>query len=326
MQVNKESILTKKILITGGAGFIGSNLVDTLVSLGHPNIRVIDNLETGDIKNIQSHIDTNKIEFIQGDIRSLTDCKNATKDCDIVLHQAALGSVPRSIENPINTHITNVDGFINMLEACRKNKVSRFVYASSSSVYGDDASLPKKEEVTGNPLSPYAVSKKANELYAKVYSELYGMEIIGLRYFNVFGPKQNPNGAYAAVIPIFINHLLHQKVCTIFGDGNNKRDFTYVNNVVQANLLAASSTNRLAFNQVYNVAYGATETVSALYAIIKQKLNSSLDPIYSAPRVGEITNSFADISKIKNALGYIPEISLEEGIDRALEWYKHNLK
>jgi UDP-N-acetylglucosamine 4-epimerase len=232
-------IKDKTILITGGAGFIGSNIVDHLVAAGHKNIVVLDNLETGSLQNIQPHIDANNIKFINGDIRSQATCLEATTNVDIVLHQAALGSVPRSIQNPVDTHNTNVNGFINLLEAAKANKVKRFIYASSSSVYGSDLTLPKREETVGVPLSPYAVSKKTNELYAHVYATLYNMEIIGLRYFNVFGPKQNPQGAYAAVIPIFINNILNHKACTIYGDGENRRDFTYVDNVVHDYLLAA---------------------------------------------------------------------------------------
>jgi UDP-N-acetylglucosamine/UDP-N-acetylgalactosamine 4-epimerase len=319
------SILTsKKVLVTGGAGFIGSNLVDFLVTIKKLQIVVLDNLETGEIKNIQSHINLGKINFIKGDIRNFEDCLRASKECDIVFHQAALGSVPRSIEMPLETHATNVTGFLNMLEAARKNSVSQFIYASSSSVYGDDFSFPKTEDKTGTPLSPYAVSKKTNELYAKVYSDLYNMNIIGLRYFNVFGPKQNPNGPYAAVIPIFINKLLDKKICTIYGDGNNLRDFTYVSNVVQANILAANFTNASPENRVFNVACGDTETINELYHKISKKINCDLIPVYKLPRVGEIKDSFADISKIKRVLGYLPEVSLPEGIEKTIEWYLKN--
>ena len=276
--MTNSTILNKKVLITGGAGFIGSNIVDYLVSINHQNIVVLDNLETGFLKNIEQYLESGRIKFILGDIRNYNNCLQATKDCDIVLHQAALGSVPRSIEKPLETHATNVTGFINMLDAAKTNRVKRFIYASSSSVYGDDLSLPKMEDKVGNPLSPYAVSKKTNELYAAIFSNLYDMEIIGLRYFNVFGPKQNPLGPYAAVIPIFINKLLKNETCVIFGDGENKRDFTYVTNVVQANILAAVSENKLVPGQVFNVAYGATETINNLYKIIKKNLSSDLSP------------------------------------------------
>lgn len=319
-----QKIINKKFLITGGAGFIGSNLVDYLVNIGHTQIVVIDNLETGNIANIQMHINSGAVKFILGDIRNFEDCEKASEGCHIVLHQAALGSVPRSIEKPLQTHATNVTGFINMLEAAKNNKIERFVYASSSSVYGDDLTLPKVEDKVGNPLSPYAVSKKTNELYAFVFAKLYNMEIIGLRYFNVFGPKQNPNGPYAAVIPIFINNLLKKQACTIFGDGTNHRDFTYVSNVVQANMLAAATENKEALGQVFNVAYGATEKINELYNQIKNQLGTNLNPVYMSPRPGEIKDSFANIQKIKNALGYHPEVSLEEGIIKTIDWYKKN--
>jgi UDP-N-acetylglucosamine 4-epimerase len=322
--INTSLFTSKKILVTGGAGFIGSNLVDFLATIKRIEIVVLDNLETGTIKNIQDHVNHGKVNFIKGDIRNLEDCLEASQGCDIVFHQAALGSVPRSIEMPLEIHATNVTGFLNMLEAARKNSVSRFIYASSSSVYGDDTSLPKTEDKTGRPLSPYAVSKKTNELYAKVYSDLYNMNVIGLRYFNVFGPKQNPNGPYAAVIPIFINKLLDGKICTIYGDGNNRRDFTYVSNVVQANILAATFSGPHPENRVFNVAYGATETINELHNKISNKLGNNLKPDYKASRVGEIKDSFADISKTKRVLGYSPEISLAEGIDKTIDWFRQN--
>jgi len=319
-----KNLLAHKILITGGAGFIGSNLVDALVKMGHKNIVVLDNLETGFLKNIQKHISKQTVKFIKADIKNFEECLKASESCDIIFHQAALGSVPRSIQNPLDTHSTNVTGFINMLEAAKQNKVKRFVYASSSSVYGSDLTLPKTEDKVGHPLSPYAVSKKTNELYAKVFAELYNIEIIGLRYFNVFGPKQNPEGPYAAVIPIFINRLLKNQVCNIFGDGTNSRDFTYIDNVVQANFLAATTNNSQALNQVFNVAYGATESINQLYQQIKNSLNSNLEPHYKDPRIGEIKDSFADINKIKNLLHYSPLVSLNEGIEKTIEWYKDN--
>lgn len=313
-------ILKKRILITGGAGFIGSSIVHHLVKSGHNDIVVLDNLETGYQRNLETVQD--KVHFIKGDITNYNDCLEATKDRDVILHQAALGSVPRSIANPLATHHANLTGFLNVLEAARVNDVKRVVYASSSSVYGSDETLPKMEERTGVPLSPYAVTKSANELYANVFTHLYGMELIGLRYFNVFGPRQNPAGPYAAVIPIFINNCLRNETSVIYGDGTNQRDFTFVQNVVQANLLAAITNNKDAFGQVFNVAYGATVSVNQLYQFIKNKLGSDLKVNYKSPRVGEIKNSFASIDKATKLLGYKPEVDLEEGLDVTIKWYK----
>lgn len=290
--------------------------------MGHLHVVVMDNLETGNLANLEPWLGEGKLSFVQGNIRNYEDCVKACEGINVVLHQAALGSVPRSIEKPLETHATNTNGFMNMLEAARVMNVKRFVYASSSSVYGDDLSLPKKEEITGRPLSPYAVSKKTNELYASVYAALYNMQIVGLRYFNVFGPKQNPSGPYAAVIPIFINKLLQRQHCTIYGNGNNRRDFTYVSNVVDANLRAATYTGNEVWGQVMNVAFGNTKTINELYAMIQSKLDVVGNPIYAAPRVGEIKDSFADISKIKNVFGFEPEVSLEEGIKKTIQWYR----
>ena len=313
---------SKKILVTGGAGFIGSNLINALVNTPNSGLVVMDNLETGKIKNIQHHIDSGAIAFLKSDIRNLDDCLKATEGCHVVLHQAALGSVSRSIENPLNTHAVNVTGFLNILEACKLNKVERVVYASSSSVYGNDLTLPKREEVVGMPLSPYAVSKKTNELYASVFSNLYQMKIIGLRYFNVFGPNQHASGPYAAVIPIFVNNILNGRKCMIYGDGKNQRDFTYVDNVVKANLLAANTDNEAAYGQVFNIAYGATKSINDLFDEIKTGMQSDSLPEYKQPRVGEIKDSFADVSKAKTLLGYSPDVDLSEGIKRTIKWYK----
>ena len=318
------AILEKRILITGGAGFIGSNIVDYLVSIGHASITVLDNLETGFLNNINPHLQ--KINFINGDITNYETCLLATQNCDVVLHQAALGSVPRSIANPTNTHATNLSGFLNMLEACKTNKVKRFVYASSSSVYGSDETLPKQEHKTGQPLSPYAVTKLANELYANVFYQLYNLEVIGLRYFNVFGAKQNPEGPYAAVIPIFINNCLNNVPSFIFGDGTNQRDFTHVSNVVQANILAATTTNTKAFGNVFNIAFGGSIAIKELYELIKTKLNSDLQIQFKAPRVGEIKNSFAAIDKAKEILGYQPQTNLQDGINTTVSWYQAQQK
>lgn len=319
-----NSILDKRILITGGAGFIGSNIVDYLLSIGHTNITVLDNLETGSLNNLHPHLE--KIKCITGDITNYETCLNATQNCDVVLHQAALGSVPRSIANPTNTHATNLSGFLNMLEACKANSVKRFVYASSSSVYGSDETLPKQEHKTGQPLSPYAVTKSANELYANVFYQLYNLEVIGLRYFNVFGAKQNPAGPYAAVIPIFINNCLNNEASFIFGDGTNQRDFTHVSNVVQANILAATTTNSKAFGEVFNIAFGGSIAIKELYELIKTKLNSDLQIQYKAPRIGEIKNSFAAIDKAREILGYQPQTNLQDGINSTVSWYQAQKK
>lgn len=318
----KLNFSDKRILITGGAGFIGSNIINILVQTKNRGLVVMDNLETGNLQNIKQHIDSGAITFLNSDIRNIEDCIKATEDCDIVLHQAALGSVPRSIEHPLNTHNVNVTGFINILEACRQNKVERVVYASSSSVYGDDLNLPKRENVVGSPLSPYAVSKKANELYANVFGKLYNMKIIGLRYFNVFGPNQNAAGPYAAVIPIFVNNILQNKDCLIYGDGSNRRDFTFVDNVVQANLLAAQTENTEAYGEVFNIAYGATKSINELFEEIKTKMKVTADVKYMPPRVGEIKDSFADIGKAEKLLGYKPQVDLSEGITLTIDWYK----
>ncbi len=318
----KFNFSNKKILIAGAAGFIGSNIINAIVSHKNRGLIALDNLETGNLQNIKEHIDSGAITFLNSDIRNIEDCLKATQDCDIVLHQAALGSVPRSIEHPLNTHSVNVTGFINILEACRQNKVERVVYASSSSVYGDDLNLPKREEVVGSPLSPYAVSKKTNELYANVFGKLYNMKIIGLRYFNVFGPNQNAAGPYAAVIPIFVNNILQSKDCLIYGDGSNRRDFTFVDNVVQANLLAAQTENTEAYGEVFNIAYGATKSINHLFEEIKTKMNVTADVKYMPPRVGEIKDSFADIGKAEKFLGYKPQVDLSEGINRTIDWYK----
>jgi UDP-N-acetylglucosamine 4-epimerase len=322
---HENNLKEKSILVTGAAGFIGSNIIDQLVKNGCKKIIALDNLVTGDLRNIDLHIANNSITFIRGDITDPETCMNATRNVDVVLHQAALGSVPRSIENPVNTHNVNVNGFVNMLEACRHNKVKRFVYASSSSVYGDNTDLPKKEEKTGKPLSPYAVTKVTNELYAKVFADVYKMEIIGLRYFNVFGPKQNPSGPYAAVIPIFVNRLLKNETCVIYGDGNNRRDFTYVDNVVSANILAAATQNQQALGQVFNIAYGATKSVKDLYTQIKSLLGSDLSANHLPQRVGDIKDSFASVEKAKNLLGYAPLVDLDNGIVKTIEWYKQHL-
>ncbi len=309
----------KKILITGGAGFIGSNLCGYFLNKGY-DVRCVDNLLTGRKSNIEPFFTHPNFEFIEGDIRDNDFCLTVTKNVDFISHQAALGSVPRSIDNPIPTNEINAQGFLNMLNAARINGVKRFVYASSSSVYGDSKQSPKQEDNLGKPLSPYAVSKLTNELYGKIFHDLYGMETIGLRYFNVFGKNQDPNGAYAAAIPKFIGLFLKGEAPTIHGDGNQTRDFTYIKNVIHANEQALSTENKKAFGEAYNVACGASYTLNEVIATIKSALVkngvdvSQIQPIYGEPRQGDIRDSLADISKIKHLLDYSVQATFEEGM------------
>lgn len=318
-----ESIKDKRFLVTGGAGFIGSHLVTYLLHNEAKEVRVLDNLSTGFKANLIEFESNQAFNFIFGDITDYETCFNACKDIDGVFHNAALGSVSRSMLDPMATNLANVSGFINILFAAKNQNVKRVVYASSSSVYGDDKSIEKQEHITGNLLSPYAVSKKTDELYADVFSKSYEMEIIGLRYFNVYGPKQNPNGQYAAVIPIFISHVLKGTVPSIFGDGTTSRDFTYINNVVYANVLAFSTNNVDAINQVYNVAYGASTSLNQLFELVKTNLQSTLMPEYKAERKGDIKNSLANINKAKQLLGYEPLVNLEQGMNLTIDWYKN---
>lgn len=320
-----QNIKGKQFLVTGGAGFIGSHIVTYLIRNGALQVRVIDNLSTGNIENLKEHEGNAAYKFILADITDYNACLEACKDIDGIFHNAALGSVSRSMQDPMATNQANVSGFVNVLFAAKNQGVKRVIYASSSSVYGDDKSTEKQEQITGNLLSPYAVSKKTDELYADVFSKSYGMEIIGLRYFNVFGPKQNPNGAYAAVIPIFISNLLKGTVPSIFGDGSTSRDFTFINNVVYANVLAFSTNNPQAINQVYNVAYGASTSLNQLFDLIKTNLKSSVVPEYKPERKGDIKNSLANISKSKQLLGYEPLIDLETGLKLTIDWYKNHL-
>jgi UDP-N-acetylglucosamine 4-epimerase len=321
----------KKILVTGGAGFIGSNLCEELLKL-NTEVFCLDNFETGKRENISIFQSNKNFTLIEGDIRDYSTCLSATKGMDIVMHQAALGSVPRSIDNPIRTHSTNNTGFLNMLEAARQSEVERFIYAASSSTYGDLTDLPKVEEKIGFPLSPYAVTKYANELYAGVYANLYGMKIIGLRYFNVFGRRQDPEGAYAAAIPKFIKALLSGKSPVIHGDGTQSRDFTYIDNVVQINILAASTTNSNAFNQGYNVAFGERKDLITLFELIRGVLAkndaeiASIQAEFGPERKGDVKHSMADISKAKRLLNYHPEYNLELGMLNAINWYIQSIK
>lgn len=326
-----ETLPLSKILITGGAGFIGSNLCDTLIQLGHKVI-CLDNFSTGKIQNIEHLLEHANFKLITGDIRNPDHCNNAVNGVDYVLHEAALGSVPRSINDPITTNEVNINGFLNILVAARDAKVKRFVYAASSSTYGDSESLPKVEEVIGRPLSPYAVTKYVNELYADVFSRTYGMECIGLRYFNVFGQRQDPNGAYAAVIPLFIKQLIEYQCPVINGDGEYSRDFTYIDNVIQMNFLALFTNNKNAVNTVYNTAYGDRTTLNQLVDYLKEFL-SEFDPkiktikiTHGLNRIGDIPHSLANIDKAIRLLGYNPKYNLREGLKKSVKWYWENLR
>ena len=320
----------KTILITGGAGFIGSNLCETLLKKGN-KVVCLDNFSTGKKENIDEYIKDSNFILIEGDIRKLDDCIKATKDVDYVLHQAALGSVPRSIKDPITSNEVNVSGFLNMLVASRDNGVKRFVYAASSSTYGDSEPLPKVEHLIGKPLSPYAITKYVNELYADIFSKTYGLETIGLRYFNVFGRKQDPNGAYAAVIPKFVSQLMKGESPVINGDGSYSRDFTYIDNAIQANLLSLTTTNKKAINTVYNIAYGDRNTLNDLMEYLKEYLSKfdsnilNINVINGPFRAGDIPHSHASIDKAKENLNYNPQFSLQEGLKEAEKWYWENL-
>ncbi|NUM30845.1 MAG: NAD-dependent epimerase/dehydratase family protein [Bacteroidetes bacterium] len=312
-----------KILITGGAGFIGSNIAESLLNDKRTSlVRVLDNLETGHLSNIESIINHPKFEFINGDIRKIDECNKACIDIDVICHQAALGSVPRSIANPLATHQTNVNGFINMLESARQNNIKRFVYASSSSVYGDLQESPKVESRVGKVLSPYASTKMTNELYAESYSKCYEMTIIGFRYFNVFGPKQDPEGPYAAVIPLFIKAALQGKSPIINGDGTITRDFTPVDNVVQINTNAIFNELEPNKHYVFNVACGQTTSLNKLWQIIKNITGSKADAIHGPNRKGDILHSLADVNLAKKHLDYKPEFLLEPFLSKTVEWYK----
>jgi UDP-N-acetylglucosamine 4-epimerase len=318
------------ILVTGGAGFIGSNLCEELLRLGN-KVVCLDNFSNGKRENIEKLLKDNNFTLIVGDIRNLNDCLKASKNIDYVLHQAALGSVPRSIKDPITSNDVNVTGFLNMLVAARDNRVKRFVFAASSSTYGDSESLPKVEDIIGKPLSPYAITKYVNELYADIFSKTYGLETIGLRYFNVFGRKQDPNGAYAAVIPKFVSQLMKGESPIINGDGNYSRDFTYIDNVVQANLLSLVTSNEKAINTVYNVAYGDRNTLNELMGYLKLYLSeldckiSNIEILYGPNRPGDIPHSHASINKAKEKLNYNPQFNLKQGLKEAVEWYWKNL-
>ncbi len=342
-----DTLKNSKILITGGAGFIGSNLVEYFLK-NNNEVICLDNLSTGHKKNIAEFYKNPNFQFILGDIRDPDTCRQAVKDCDFVFHQAALGSVPRSIADPVTTNAVNIDGFLNMLMAARDEKVKRFIYAASSSTYGDSKELPKVEEIIGRPLSPYAITKVVNEYFAKVFSELYQMETIGLRYFNVFGKRQDPNGAYAAVIPLWVKKLISHESPVINGDGSYSRDFTYIDNVIQANELAALTTkedilkrmaefkpefsneNGVLF-EVFNVAFGGNTTLNELFDALRTNLakfdNTILkfEPKYGPNRQGDIPHSLASVDKAKHVLGYNPKYDARKGFEMACQWYFENL-
>ncbi len=324
-------IKNKTILVTGGAGFIGSNLCEVLLQ-NKNKVICLDNFATGKRENIQEFLPNPNFTLIEGDIRNLDDCKKATQNVDYVLHQAALGSVPRSIADPITTNEVNISGFLNMLVASRDAGVKRFVYAASSSTYGDSASLPKIEDKIGKPLSPYAITKYVNELYADIFQKTYGLDTIGLRYFNVFGRRQDPDGAYAAVIPKFVGQLINHESPVINGNGEFSRDFTYIDNVIQMNLLSMSTTNPKALNTVYNVAFGQRATLNKLVESLKDSLSrfdksiADVEIKYGPIREGDIPHSLASIEKAKELLGYNPKYSLSDGLQQAIQWYWENLK
>jgi UDP-N-acetylglucosamine 4-epimerase len=309
-------------LVTGGAGFIGSNLVEYLLHHNAKKVVVLDNYATGFASNLVQFKNHTNLEIIDGDICSLDDCNNACKNIDYVLHQAALGSVPRSVENPIATNKVNVDGFLNMLVAARDAKVKRFVYASSSSVYGDSKVLPKVENQIGNPLSPYAVTKLLNELYADVFAKTYKMEITGLRYFNIFGPRQNPGGPYAAAIPLFMDALLSNKPAYINGDGGQTRDFTFVKNAVEANIKALFAPKNEGDPMVFNIAVSDRISIKELYEILKSVAGSKLDAVHREERPGDIRDSLADISNAKKYIGYNPQVKMVDGLKITMDWFK----
>lgn len=323
----------RKILVTGGAGFIGSNLCEELVKKGDYVI-CLDNFSTGRIENIQGLIDNNSDRFklIVGDIRNLDTCLNAVNGVDVVFHEAALGSIPRSIDDPITTNAVNISGFLNMLVAAKNAKIDRFIFAASSSTYGDNETIPKVEDNIGKPLSPYALTKYVDELYAHVFSITYGLKYIGIRYFNVFGRRQNPNSAYAAVIPLFIKKLLKHEQPIINGDGSNSRDFTYIDNIIHINMLALETLSPKAFNQIYNGAGGENTSVLELEQLITKKLSAydncigCIAPIFGPNRIGDIKHSKASISKAKELLGYNPVCTFEDGLKKTIYWYLTNLK
>ena len=315
------------VLVTGGAGFIGCNLVEALLNMeAVTKVRVLDNLATGSTKNIEPFLKETRFEFMEGDIRDYYTCLMACENMDLISHQAALGSVPRSINDPLTTNDANITGTLNIFTAAKEQRIKRVVYAASSSTYGDHPGLPKREDTIGAPLSPYAVTKYVNELYARVYASVYGMDLIGLRYFNVFGPRQNPQGPYAAVIPLFIKAILNNEPPVINGDGSHSRDFTFVANAVEANVRALFTKNKDAVNQVYNIAFGVQTSLNDVFEILKSIAGSDLAPKYGPERKGDVKHSLADISKATTLLNYQPAVSVKAGLEKTFEWYRrfHN--
>lgn len=319
---HSKDLSSMRFLVTGGAGFIGSHIAEYLLKNGAKQVRVLDNMANGFEKNLDVLKDYPAFEFIEGDIRNADTCQQVCNGMDYISHQAALGSVPRSIKEPVYFNDVNVGGFTNMLKAAIDNKVKKFVYASSSSVYGDEPTLPKTEEKVGNCLSPYAATKKTNELYAQVFADVYGIKTIGLRYFNIFGPRQDPDGAYAAVIPLFVKGILNRTDVFINGDGEQTRDFTFVDNAVQVNIKAMLCENEAADNKVYNVAVGENFSVNYLYNTCKHYLKSDWEPVYREPRAGDIRNSLADISLARQLLGYMPTRKFDEGLADTIDFFK----
>lgn len=321
----------RKILVTGGAGFIGSNLCEELVKKEN-YVVCLDNFSTGRIENIQGLLDNNRFKLIEGDIRNLDTCLKAVNGVDVVFHEAALGSIPRSIDDPITTNAVNISGFLNMLVAAKNAKIDRFIFAASSSAYGDNETVPKVEDTIGKPLSPYALTKYVDELYAHVFSITYGLKYIGIRYFNVFGRRQDPNSAYAAVIPLFIKKILKHEQPIINGDGSNSRDFTYIDNIIHINMLALETLSPKAFNQIYNGAGGENTSVLELEQLITKNLSAydncidCIVPIFGPNRIGDIKHSKASISKAKELLGYTPVCTFEDGLKKTIYWYLTNLK
>lgn len=321
----------RKILVTGGAGFIGSNLCEELVKKGN-YVVCLDNFSTGRIENIQGLLDNNRFKLIEGDIRNLDTCLKAVNGVDVVFHEAALGSIPRSIDDPITTNAVNISGFLNMLVAAKNAKIDRFIFAASSSAYGDNETIPKVEDTIGKPLSPYALTKYVDELYAHVFSITYGLKYIGIRYFNVFGRRQDPNSAYAAVIPLFIKKILKHEQPIINGDGSNSRDFTYIDNIIHIDMLALETLSPKAFNQIYNGAGGENTSVLELEQLITKNLSAydncidCIVPIFGPNRIGDIKHSKASISKAKELLGYTPVCTFEDGLKKTIYWYLTNLK